>query len=561
MGLSVMTWITFVLLAIAMALNNIYSTLITGWGDGGSIIAVVLAVIFLSRKQGSIINYNLGQTMASAGGSVGFTTSILASIYIVNPGWKPDLFTLGILILSTSMLGVIVAIPVRKITVKWFFPSGVACATILKGVTGSDPKERKEALGIMGISSVISALLTLPTKISLSKGGAAMWSKISLPAGLGISLDPLFYGIGIVVGPRIGLSMIASILISTFVMVPELKDAGVKGVGDYVKWVAVGLMTLPAFASMWLAWKFKVRREVPKIFTPRELDEKDKFTGYELAALAAVTLASIAGATYSMNSLFDVGIGYVLAGFLIGGALCLMLGRVTGETDINPVRLLAIVLLVIFSAVAKHSPMALLAMGISGAALASVAVDLFQDLRTGYLIGARPKPQVLVQFCGVAVAAFAAVYFLDYLAGDYGFGEGKYFPSPGAVIWATMGKAFSEGTGSLPIGVWKAFGWASVVGLVLALMEAWPKTRRFAPSPFGAGIALLLGFDMCAAIFLGGMMRVIFVWLAEKKGANKDDAVGWCFQGGSAIFAAAAFTGIIAILLISLGVVHLPADH
>jgi len=33
------------------------------------------------------------------------------------------------------------------------------------------------------------------------------------------------------------------------------------------------------------------------------------------------------------------------------------------------------------------------------------------------------------------------------------------------------------------------------------------------------------------------------------------------FRGGSAIFAASAITGIIAVILITLGIVHIPTDH
>ncbi|NGX43500.1 MAG: hypothetical protein K940chlam7_01798 [Chlamydiae bacterium] len=66
MQLTIRTWITFFLLAIVMGLNNIYSTLLTGWGEGGSIVSVILCLLFLTKYQRNIINYNLGQTMASA---------------------------------------------------------------------------------------------------------------------------------------------------------------------------------------------------------------------------------------------------------------------------------------------------------------------------------------------------------------------------------------------------------------------------------------------------------------------------------------------------------------
>jgi hypothetical protein len=96
MSLTPRTWITFFILAVLMGLNNVYSTLLTGWGEGGSIVAVILCLLLLPRVDASLRNYNLGQTIASAGGSVGFTVAILASIYVWKDMhgevWEPSCF-------------------------------------------------------------------------------------------------------------------------------------------------------------------------------------------------------------------------------------------------------------------------------------------------------------------------------------------------------------------------------------------------------------------------------------------------------------------------------------
>ena len=140
--LTLRTWLTFFGLAILMGLNNIYSTLLTGWGEGGSIVAVILSLLFLAKNERSILNYNLGQTMASAGGSVGFAVSIIASIYYLQPDWNPPLIELSIMVMGLSVMGVAFAAPLRSTIVHWFFPSAVACATILKAVTSDNHNER-----------------------------------------------------------------------------------------------------------------------------------------------------------------------------------------------------------------------------------------------------------------------------------------------------------------------------------------------------------------------------------------------------------------------------------
>lgn len=548
MKLSLRTWITFFLLAILMGLNNIYSTLLTGWGEGGSIVAVILCLLFLGKSQRNIINYNLGQTMASAGGSVGFTVAIVASIYYIQPDWDPPLFTLALMIMGLSLMGVAMAAPLRRYIVHWFFPSAVACATILRAVTSEKLEERKRARNIMGTSGLLSALLTLPTKVAIKEGGQALWHKISLPAGLGISLDPLLYGIGIVIGPRIGLSMLLGALLHHFFLIPSFAGS----VEEYARWIAVGLMTLPAFTSMLFSLLLKSHETLPPGFHPKEYGST--LSKGQWGLIFSIFIAALLVTIACMHSIFDVNFSYVIAGTCIAGPLCFALGKVASETDINPVRLLAIMLLFIFSLIGSHGPVALLAIGVSGAALAAIAVDLFYDLRTGYLIGANPKQQIVMQFLGVLPVSLVSVFFLHLLATKFGFGEGKYFPAPGAVIWATMAKAFSEGGTAVAPGVWKATAIASGIGILLSLLENWKPSRALTPSSFAIGIALLLPLEMSIAICAGSLIRLSVITLASDKKQTTENA----FQAGSAIFAASALAGIVAVGLITLGLLYLP---
>lgn len=566
MNLSLRTWITFFLLAILMGLNNVYSTLLTGWGDGGSIVAVILCLLLLPRIDASIRNYNLGQTVASAGGSVGFTVAILASIYVwyswQGVAWEPDLFALAILVAAVALMGVTVAVPMRRYIIHWFFPSAVACATILKTVTSTDLVQRARATRIMMISGLVSAAATLPTKIALTPGAKALWSNLPLvpSKGLSLSLDPLMYGIGIVIGPRIGLSMLLGALLNTLWLIPWLvgRETAPAEIGEYVRWSAVGLMTLPAFASMIFAVLFRTPQVMPPGFT--DLREQPGLTRQQALGIVGIFAVATAVTIYSMNAVFDVTWPWVVGGILMGAPMVVALGKVAAETNINPVRLLAIVMLFVFSLFGAHSPVALLAMGICGAAMAAIAVDLFYDLRTGHLVQASPRHQILLQFLGVIPAAFVCVYFLHMLSG-FGIGEGEAFPAPGAVIWATMADAFSSGASSLSRGVIIALVATSVVGILLALLEAIPKTKPFTPSAFAMGIALLLPFEMSAAIALGGVLRWGVTFVARKQGGEEAEhkAVDDAFQAGSAIFAASALTGILAVLLISLGLLYLPA--
>lgn len=549
-----LTWLTFFFLALLLGLVNVYSTLLTGWGDGGSIVAVILCLLFLRKNQRTIINYNLGQTMASAGGSVGFGVAIIASIYYVEmsrgAAWEPSLWKLSLLVMALSLIGVALAVPIRRYVVKWFFPSAVACATILRAVTSESPEERKRTAKIMGICGLISALFTLPTKAAFKQGAPALLTHLTIIPGLPISPDPLLYGIGMVIGPRIGLSLLLGGSIAALLLTPKLTAAGLKA-DDFIRWSAVGLMTLPAFTSLLFSLLFNKPHRLPPGFTPAT--EEVKYTLKESAVIWAIFTVALLLAIFLMNNIFQIAWYYVVAGVCIAAPACFALGKACSETDINPVRLLAIILLFFFSVFEKNNPVALLAIGISGAIFAAIAVDLFQDLRTGYLIRANPKQQVTIQFLAVIPVSFACVYFLHLLAGQFGFGEGKYFPAPGAVIWGTMAEAFSMGAQSIDPRVWAAAGIASLIGVFLTFLENWKFTSQWAPSSFALGISFLLPIDMCTAIFIGSALRFLAIKIFPSKQIEEE-----VFQAGSAVFAASALAGIVTIVLITLGVLYLP---
>lgn len=530
-----------------MGLNNIYSTLLTGWAEGGSIVAVILCLLFLAKSERSIINYNLGQTIASSGGSVGFSISILASIYYLHPEWNPPLFQLSLIIMCISVMGVALAAPLRRYIIHWFFPLSVACATILRSVSSDKIEERKQARNIMGISGLLSSVLTLPTKAAFIEGGQVLWSRISLPWSLAINLDPLLYGIGMLIGPRIGISMLIGSLLHRFILVPYITG----DVAEYTRWTAVGFMTLPAFTSMFFALVLKNHQPLPPGFHPKQLERT--LSQKQWGGVFAIFIAAMVVTLICMQSVFEIKWGYVVSAICIAAPLCFALGKVTSETGINPVRLLAIVLLFLFSIIGNFEPISLLAIGIIGASLAAIAVDLFIDLRTGYLVGANPKHQIILQFLGVIPISFFGVYFLHQLAADFGFGEGKYFPAPGAILWATMGEIFSKGSSGISIDVWQTTGVASLIGMLLSLLENWKRTQNIALSPFAIGMALLLPLDMSFAICAGSLIHYGFTRFSTDKKKSTEKV----FQAGSAIFAASSLTGILVIALISFGILYI----
>lgn len=566
-SLTISEWVVFAFLAAVLAAVNIYTTLLIGWGDTGSIIAVLASVVllgFISRKRPSVQVLNLGQTMASAGGSVGFAVASYAAVHIVRPDFDPPAWALIGMFFTMGVLGAMIGSSVRRYMVRYFFPSGTACAVIQISVSRVvAPGERNRPVWMLKVWGGIAALLTLPTKISLSIGGPGIFGDIMLSRerNIGIGVDPLYYGIGIVVGPRIGLGMVIGALAVPFLISDGLISSGLVGTelatetGDWVKWIAIAVLTLPTFATIVFAYFFRTPAVIPPGFQPGRTSYRSParraFVYGTLGTLAALAIAWLA------QAVFELPWHICVITMAIAWPLCVVNGRVTGDTDINPVRLVAIVLLSgffwLFSG-GDSAAIAMLGMAVVGGTLASVAVDMMQDYRTGYLVDANPTHQTTVQFVGVLFGAIAAIPVLNLLRGQLGIGPGSALPAPGAVVWSSMAKAMTGGFEPSNALVW-AIVLTSVLGSLYAYLTVWPKTARWMPSIFGVGIGLLIGVPGSAAIFLGGVIKWVttLVYRSGKTGTDLEDAnqaaTNDTMLAGASVFAAGAVVSIAVVLV------------
>ena len=576
--LSLGEWVVFMVLAAVMAGANIYTTLLIGWGDSGSIIAVLAAVGLLglvSSKKPSVHVLNLGQTLVSAGGSIGFAVASYAAVHIAQPDFAPPTAVLIAMFASMGLLGAIVGSSVRQYMVRYFFPSGTACAVIQTSVARHlEPGERNRPVWMLKVWGGVAALLTIPTKITFSESGHALWSDLKFQLSgvfgsyapgerakheLGVGVDPLYYGIGIVVGPRIGLGMLIGSLATPF-LIQDLLAGGplAAETGDWVKWLAIAVLTLPTFATILFAYFFRTPPVIPPGFEPGRTDYVAP-AGRALAYGLVGVLGAL-GTAITAQAVF--GVPFFVTGITIAVAwpLCIMNGRVTGDTDINPVRLVAIVLLSgFFWMVAEElrGPIVMLGMAVVGGTLASVAVDIMQDYRTGFLVDANPTHQTVVQFVGIVIGALVSIPVLGLLLDQYGIGEGSTLPAPGAAIWAAMAEAAAGGFSPSSQLVW-GIVLCSLFGSAYAYLTVWPRTAPYMPSIFGIGIGMLLGVPASAAIFGGGLIKWL-VTLGYTRGKTGDDKAHAATEAGNdtmlagaSVFAAGAVLSIVLILTTTL---------
>jgi uncharacterized oligopeptide transporter (OPT) family protein len=171
------------------------------------------------------------------------------------------------------------------------------------------------------------------------------------------------------------------------------------------------------------------------------------------------------------------------------------------------------------------------------------AADLLTTLKTGWLLGAKPRHQFYAQLFGVAMGALIVVPAFNLIIPDVTKLGGEEWPAPSCVIWAGVSKAFAGGIDNLG----DEARMAIFIGITLALLEKFaPKPLRpYLPSPSGLGIAMVVPGSNCIAMFIGASIAEI---------ARRRQQEGLVVPIASGLIAGESLMGVVVALMIAGGV-------
>ncbi|HAL57505.1 MAG TPA: oligopeptide transporter, OPT family [Bacteroidetes bacterium] len=516
--LTAKVYVVGALLSILLIATNIYVGLKTGLTQSGSILASLLgfAVFKLIRVKSTVLENNNIMTMASAAGSLGIMVSAIPALILL--GYSFSALQLFIWILLVNLLGVLFAVPLRKQFVaieKLPFPSGTACAEAIKAMYahGSDAVKKAKSLlvtslaaGVVtwlrdGVPAIIPAMTNLPLTI-----GQYGLQQIRL----GLNWSPMLVGVGFLVGARIGISLLLGAILGWVVLGTVLADAhiiesfGMRQIRNWNMWAAIALMVSAGFTALALRGGTIVRAfrsmKEARLEGSRSIEfSLSLWLGSILVAAIAISLV--------MQTIFQIPVWMTLLAVVVAYLFSILAVRAYGETDMNPVGAMGYATQIVYGAVAPGNMMTCVMTAGITASGANQSADMMQDFKTGYLLGATPKRQTYAQLAGAAVGSVVAVPIFFALTGAYGIGSDS-LPAPSAVSWSGMAQLFSKGFDALPsftlIGVLGGL----LVGILLTLLEN-SKARRFVPSPYGVGIAMIMPADFSIMIFLGSMVKLL----------------------------------------------------
>jgi uncharacterized oligopeptide transporter (OPT) family protein len=250
-GFSIRAVLAGCLLGGLVSAMNIYLGLRIGWSFGGSLIAAILgfSIFFvlartgLVKKHFGVLEANITQTAGSAAGSMTSAAGLLAPIPAMRMlGYEFTYVELTVWAFSVAYLGVFFAVPLRRQMVlveKLRFPTGTATAqTIMAMVTGGgEALGKAKALLWFGVIAAAFTLATyfvpemeMPPTGFIDKGLAAMGLTISLGYlgawGFALLISPMMTGAGILIGPRVGVSLLLGAIAGWWILGHFVVDQG-----------------------------------------------------------------------------------------------------------------------------------------------------------------------------------------------------------------------------------------------------------------------------------------------------------------------------------------------
>jgi putative OPT family oligopeptide transporter len=204
----------------------------------------------------------------------------------------------------------------------------------------------------------------------------------------------------------------------------------------------------------------------------------------------------------------------VVAGFLFSSVAGYMAGLVGSSNNpvsgitIATILFTSLLLLWLMGSDAANGAPAAIMVGAVVCCAAAIAGDNLQDLKTGYLVGATPWRQQLMQGVGVVSAVLVVAPILNLLLQAYGIGlptpeQPDALLAPQATLMASVAQGVFGG--GLPWGM-VAFG--AAIGTAIIVFDEYLKTRGTAwrTPVLAVAVGIYLPLELSVAIGLGGLV-------------------------------------------------------
>jgi putative OPT family oligopeptide transporter len=561
-------------MTIVLGAANAYLGLRAGITIAATYPAAVIGMAVVRLWKGTLLEENIARTAGSIGEGIAAGAIFTIPAFLISKAWpsfRPaDAYWKSTaLIMVGSVLGVLFISLVRRGMVEdpeLPFPESVAASEIHKagqrgaeaakylfwniGVGGlvymlgrfglfASDQDLHFGIGTLGHSQV--RLGTAESTNILAAGGA---STVAAP-----SVSPAYLGVGYIIGIRLAALQFSGSVLAWGLMVPLLIFFLGPQVRHYlpadtpdnwanmsiavwrfiVRPIAVGGMLVGAAYTL-----FKMRKSLTAGLGRAFADLRQ--TAEQQSKLARTERYMSSKAVFSLIALMFVLMCFLyihISGLLLPAVLAAVVMLVVGfffatvsgslvgmiGSSNNPVSgltlstlLIAALLMVSLGVSGTSGVAAVLGVAAVVCVSASVAGELLQDFKVGYILGGTPRTIQMAELIAVVVASLVMYFPLMLLheanikAGGIGFGD-RQLSAPQAGLMATLAMGIVGGDMPWPL---------VVVGILFGIAMIMMQVR----SPMLVAVGMYLPFETTFAIFIGGAIRSLGDWLAKRRGFN-----------------------------------------
>ena len=566
-----------VLLGILFGAANAFLGLRVGLTISTSIPIAVMTVAAFKLVRGNILEANISQTIGSA------SSSLASGVIFTIPAlflWNlsPTLLQMTLLALAGGLLGVLFMIPLRRFLIEREhatlpYPEGTACAEVLIASQAGGGRARAVFTGLF-VGALVRAIVG---GLKLVPGELHLRVPFLKKGEVGSEVSAALLGVGFILGPRVAAVMVGGGLLSSLVIIPiiaywgegrltpfypELKltidEMSASQIWSrYVRYIgagavaAAGILTLiKSIPTMVESFKVGTRqlrnRAAETSLVPRTTLDLP-FNATLVGALCIIGLLAAVPQAFGALDVFWHRLVAAILVAIFAFFFVTVSSRIVGLVGVtsNPTSGMTIAALLGTSAVFlamgwtdNAGKMGALTVGTVVAISASIAGDMSQDLKTGYILGATPRQQQIGELLGVLTSAVFVCMTVIAIGKVWGFGT-KEIPAPQATLMKLVIEGVLDQT--LP---WVLVG----IGVCITILAA---LFRLPTLAFAVGVYLPVA--TMVPIFLGGLLRL---W-AERSAKSKEVAAARADHGvllGSGLVGGEGLMGVvIAIVAWSLG--------
>ena len=499
---------------IIITASSMYVALRMGALPWPTVFVTVVSMAILGKAKNSTLEeINCTHTLMSAGAMVaGGLAFTLPGLWMLDSEAELSLFQIAVIAVTGALLGTFFTMIFRHTLIekeKLPYPMGEAAYnTLIAGKEGKGAPILFSSLSLSAVFTFIRDGLGKIPAILTVFGGSTVFPSLA------VWVSPMALGIGAIIGPVLALMWFLGTVIGYFILTPIGLASGffasMADADSFRSSLGIGLMIGTGIGVAIKAVITLIRRgrksggsSIRRLIVPAAV-----FSVFAIIILALFTEITI-----------PEGILLILGVYLT----TYLSAMLTGQTGINPMEIFAI--LVLLAASVLFSPTIGAAFSIAGvtAVACGLTGDVMNDLRSGSLIGTRPRYQIIAEGIGGVIGAIVAAVALQVLATSMGGFGTEALPAPQAAAVAAMAGGLDNPT---------AFAIGTAIGIILFL-------TGLPSATFGLGV--YLPTYISSAMALGA----VIMEAAKRLGGNKEKSQENAALISSGLLGGEGITGVI----------------